>query len=183
MERAVLSGNFVIGILAVPHAEAIVMLRRKYQIADSCFSSGFRPLFRIEADGIKGFVQPKYCSLKLLPSASQSMPVLDHPASASESAQDSTTPSWNMVPSASSAQASDPGTIPASPAPWDPWAGHSPPRRCNYVLPVQFSPPALLHFPLPRCQGFPLSIHLLSAIFHHILSHYSSPLLHVPDYK
>lgn len=64
MERAVLSGNFVIGILAVPHAEAIVMLRRKYQIADSCFSSGFRPLFRFEADGIKGFVQPEILFFK-----------------------------------------------------------------------------------------------------------------------
>ena len=64
MERAVLSGNFVIGILAVPHAEAIVMLRRKYQITDSCFGSGFRPLFRIETDGIKGFVQPEILFFK-----------------------------------------------------------------------------------------------------------------------
>jgi len=74
------------------------MLRRKYQIADSCFSSGFRPLFRIKRMGLKVLFSPKYCSLKLLPSASQSMPVLDHPASASESAQDSTTPSWEYGP-------------------------------------------------------------------------------------
>ena len=158
------------------------MLRRKYQITDSCLAAVSAHFSGSKRMGLKVLFSPKYCSLKLLPSASQSMPVLDHPASRvgkRPGLHHSQLGIWSPVHHQRKLLILEPFQLLSSTL--DPWAGHSPPWRCNYVLPVQFSPPALLHFSPAALSGFPLSFHLLSRNFSIIYpqSLFVHPLLYV----